>query len=673
MIRNSCFLKVFIGFVLFFALSSFDEQETQEDQAILSLIKDSRNTKYEYSLRLEKLNDAYALIQEMNSGSLKISYLSETSKAYYALKKEKLFLKVNRQAWRHAIDHNDSVQIANSCRNFGVYYRDKKQNDSAYYYFFEASKIYNKTENKVLEGKVLLGMAIIQKNIKDYIGGEVTTVKALRCLEGTKEYFSLFSLYNNLGMISDEFGRYDDAVENYNLAYEYAKKVKNSSSGEVISLNNLGLAYEKQQKYQEAIQYYEKALTYKTVLGRNPGFYAVILDNIANAKFRSGDTEELPELFYKPLRICDSINDTSGKIFINLHLSEYYQSISQLDSAKKHALEAKSLSESQDANRDLLKSLLLLSEISEANEGVSYARQYIHLSDSLLKQARATRNQFARIRFETDVIEEQKEKVTKQRAWLLWGIVVLLLVFGLLFVIFKQQQYNNELRYAQEQQKANEEIYQLMLSQQVKLEEGRQMEKRRISEELHDGVLGRLFGTRLGLDGLNQRQTDDLAYERSKYIVELSSIEKEIRRISHDLSSNTFISEVAFVEVVEKLIIEHCKVHKLNYKFEDDPAIEWDEITDNVKINLYRIIQESLQNIAKHAKAENIQIRFDMVPNRIKITIFDDGIGFKNQKLRKGIGLKNITSRTREIKGDVTFENRKNQGAMVVITLPAVA
>jgi len=671
-IKNSCFFKVFISCILFFAFSSFDSQEGKKDQDIPSLIKDSRNTKYEHSLRLEKLNDAYALIQEMDSGSLKISYLSTISKAYYALKKEKLFLKVNRQAWHHAVDQGDSLQIANSCRNFGIYYRDKKQNDSAYYYFFEASKIYNKTGNRVLEGKALLGMAIIQKNIKDYVGGEVTTVKALRCLEGTKEYFSLFSLYNNLGMISDEFGRYDAAVENHNLAYKYAKKVKNSSSGEVISLNNLGLTYEKQQKYQEAIQYYEKALTYKKVLGRNPGFYAIILDNIAIAKFRSGDTEELPELFYRPLRICDSINDTSGKIFINLHLSEYYQSISQLEAAKKHALEAKSLSESQDANRDLLKSLLLLSEISEAKEGLNYSQQYIHLNDSLLAQERATRNQFARIRFETDVIEEQKEKVTKQREWLLWGIVVLLLVFGLLFVIFKQQQYNNELRYAQEQQKANEEIYQLMLSQQVKLEEGRQMEKRRISEELHDGVLGRLFGTRLGLDGLNQRQTDDLAYERSKYIVELSSIEKEIRRISHDLSSNTFISEVAFVEVVEKLIVEHCKVHKLNYKFEDDPAIEWDEITDNVKINLYRIIQESLQNIAKHAKAENIQIRFDMVPNRIKITIFDDGIGFKNQKFRKGIGLKNITSRTREIKGDVTFENRENQGAMVVITLPAI-
>lgn len=654
-------------------LCSDMKSQNFSEKDIKTYIDQARNKDLDKDLRLRHLQNAHGLVKKMADDVAKTTFLLEISRVYYLMGDEKLFLELNKEVYDQAVFQNDSLKIAGSLRNSGIYYRNKSQLDSAYYSFFQSSKIYHKLEEKVLEGRTLLSMAIAQKNVKDYTGSEVTTIRALKCFEGSENYFQLFSSYNNLGIISSELGRYEDAIKYHESAYEYAKKIVASPSSQVISLNNLGLTYEKKGVYLEAIEVYKKALTYKEVMAKSPGFYAIILDNIAYAKFRLGDFRELPDLFYKPLKICDTIANTKdnvkAKISIKLHLAEYFRSTGALEKSKKCAIDVRMLAKKHDYNADLLSALLLLSKVSEGKEALFNAQRYIHLNDSLQQQERTTRDQFARIRFETDILEEEKEKVTKQKELLILVIAGILLLAILLFVIFKQQQRNKELIFAQEQRKANEEIYRLMLSQQVKLEEGRQLEKRRVSEELHDGVLGRLFGTRLGLDGLNQRQGDDQAPKRGEYISELASIEKEIRRISHDLSSNTFISEVAFVEVVEKLVREHSEIHKLGYEFENHPAIIWEEIKDAVKINIYRIIQEALQNIAKHSQAKNVEIRFDIVADQIKITILDDGIGFKKYNIKKGIGLKNISSRVKEIKGSVSFTNNEGPGAKVVVTL----
>ena len=107
-----------------------------------------------------------------------------------------------------------------------------------------------------------------------------------------------------------------------------------------------------------------------------------------------------------------------------------------------------------------------------------------------------------------------------------------------------------------------------MLAQQDKIDEGRTQEKKRISEELHDGILGRLFGTRLSLDSLNMLQTDDAIKNREVYIGELKTIEEEIRKISHDLNSD-FVTGSSFIDIVKALIETQTNAYKLTYSLLD--------------------------------------------------------------------------------------------------------
>ena len=268
------------------------------------------------------------------------------------------------------------------------------------------------------------------------------------------------------------------------------------------------------------------------------------------------------------------------------------------------------------SNDILLESLMVLSELKDGEKAKVYLNEYIKLSDSLLKVERNVRNKFARIEFETDKVEEENEKITQQLIWLIiisGGLLVLMLV---LYIVVKQRERQKELQFQKDQQNANEEIYNLMLSQQDKVDEARANEKIRISKELHDGILGRLFGTRLSLDSFNFSEGKAAIDKRASYISELKIIEEDIRKVSHDLSTD-FVSGSGFMTIISELIVKQTTAYQLEYTFNFTDDVQWGLIPNKIKINIYRIIQESLQNIYKHANAKWVKISFELKNNVI--------------------------------------------------------
>jgi signal transduction histidine kinase len=208
-----------------------------------------------------------------------------------------------------------------------------------------------------------------------------------------------------------------------------------------------------------------------------------------------------------------------------------------------------------------------------------------------------------------------------------------------------------------------------MLSQQDKVDEARASEKKRISEELHDGILGRLFGTRLSLDSLNFSEGKDAIKSRANYISELKTIEEDIRKVSHDLNTD-FVSGSGFMDIISELIEKQTKAYQLQYDFKYTDDINWEFVPNKTKINIYRIIQETLQNIYKHAEANEVKISIELKNNVILLAIIDDGKGFEINKSKKGIGLKNINSRVNELEGSVKFYSEINKGTSVLIDIP---
>ncbi|MRH99194.1 hypothetical protein GH721_01495 [Kriegella sp. EG-1] len=213
-----------------------------------------------------------------------------------------------------------------------------------------------------------------------------------------------------------------------------------------------------------------------------------------------------------------------------------------------------------------------------------------------------------------------------------------------------------------------ESIYQSKLIKQINLEEGRRIEKESIAKELHDSLLGTIFGIRLGLDSSSQKDFEQQAIDRSKYVEKLSDLEKEVRSISHGLSPNLSFSSHAFTEVIEQLLIEQCTANNLEYTLNSDAKIKWSTIDDEIKFNVYRVIQESITNILKHSNASIVTINFQIINHVLELNILDNGVGFKKGYLNKGIGLKNIKSRVENVGGLAYFKSEN--GVSIDIKIP---
>ena len=108
----------------------------------------------------------------------------------------------------------------------------------------------------------------------------------------------------------------------------------------------------------------------------------------------------------------------------------------------------------------------------------------------------------------------------------------------------------------------------------------------------------------------------------------------------------------------------------ISCSFTYDDKVQWDNLLGDIKINAYRIIQESLKNCVKHAKSENVSVLFQLVEDKLKLTITDDGVGFNINKRKKGIGLKNIISRAKKIKAELDVDSKPGKGTTIKVTIP---
>ena len=94
--------------------------------------------------------------------------------------------------------------------------------------------------------------------------------------------------------------------------------------------------------------------------------------------------------------------------------------------------------------------------------------------------------------------------------------------------------------------------------------------------------------------------------------------------------------------MVKNLVETQMTAYNIDYTFKADSNINWDMLDNKIKIHLYRILQETMQNIYKHAESTLVDIEFYLDKNKLNLKITDNGVGFDQTKTKNGIGLKNI-------------------------------
>ncbi len=619
--------------------------------------------------RRKNLNKALQAAEAISSDSLKIKYFSQLSLGYLRLNDSLAFRRANKEALELAALSRDSVVLAEANWDLAEFFNAKNVADSAYYHFGKAKEIYSAQGKNFFAARMLYNMAVVQNDIKDYTGAEITAIMAIELLKPLGEYKYLYNCYSILGVVAKNLKEYDRAIEYHKKALTYLDESADKNRFVPSTLNNLGMVFLEKQEYGQAQSYFQRVLEIDSLNAFNTSLYAKALNNLGLSRLGRHEAGNTLELFRKAIRIQDSIQDLS-ELSRSLHsLAEFYVEQKDTATALIYANRAKLYAQQSSNNNRLLETLHLLAMLDPI-KAPAYIQEYITLNDSLQNEERQIRNKFARIRFETDEFIAQNELLAKQRQMWIGIAAGLLLLAVAMFVIINQRVQNQKLRFRQQQQEANQEIFNLMLAQKQKVEEGKQSVQKRISEELHDGVLGEMNGIRMVLLGLNQKSEDDAVEMRSKAIEKLQTVQEEIRTISHQLSDAAYQKFHNFIHSIQDLIKSVDVTTEAEITFHYEEHIDWDQLSADIQINVYRIVQECLTNCVKHAQARNISLVLDSSGGDLLVSLTDDGKGFDTNKGKKGIGHKNIRSRLMKVNGTWEIKSKIGKGTKIFVRIP---
>jgi signal transduction histidine kinase len=665
--------QILIIYFSFGLILSCNQEKVKSMNYKLFQNKDYQNNTNE--LKIKFLDSIFEHSKRMPNDTLYRNFLFNLSSEYYYLNEYSKSFEVSKKILLLSGIAKDTFSIARAYSYMGDTF-EFTQKDSAYYFHQRAEKLYKAINNKERIGIELFKKAHILFFEGNYLESEIQVSNALLYLKNEKDAEMLFAAYSLMGLNFEKLEEFQQALKYQLLAKSVLKDIKGTNSDiekqflySTTSTINLSNVYEKMFQYNKSIKELEIILNSDLKEKWTKG-YVTALANLSYSKMMSGKLDGVERNFKDALYISRK-NDFKDKTVYQLkNLGEYYSIVNDTVQAINYLKQSLQLSEKLKMGEEIKKSLLLLSQIDDQNAAI-YDKRYIVISDSLAKAQRINRNKYARIEYETSVVEDENKILSAKNTYILIGS--LLSIFALVLVIvyryIKSQKREIEFRIAQ--QKAEEEIFDLLKEYQLKLSTAKEVEQNRISKELHDSVMNKLYGARMQLGILNDSDAKEIKEKRLTYVDLLQDIEQEIRTISHDLQTDIIGAQFCYVSLLSNLIQLQNEIGETFYSIEVDHQINWDKIDSLVKINIFRILQESILNVNKHAKASecNVKISLEKEKSILILNIQDNGKGFEQNDKPNGIGLSNIRERVKTIKAELEISSEVNIGTTICIKI----
>lgn len=588
--------------------------------------------------------------------------------------------------------------------------------DSARLYGYQALKIAKQQNKKLYEAEALHNLAVTYEAQGDYRKSLNLNLEALKIRKQLHDDLKTANTLNNIGIAYDELGNFSLSLKYYREAYDIYKKKKHIEGIALVSVN-LGILFKAQQDYKNVIKYYREANAIYTQLNKpreiaftetNLGsvyFYTKQYDSCiyyslkAQQKLKElnilqflpttytnagigyaalGQNSKALQFLETAVALNKKYNNRKELAFSNIHLAKLMLKINKLNDAQKAANEALSIAESIRASKEVMDSKLVLAEIL-GRKGEFKSAYQLNLAankikDSLFQLDKTKLIADYQVRYQTEKKEEQikllhqrntiQQLKLKQRNLLLGGLVALLI--GLAIVAYL---IVNRRRLKAKAELQTEIIKQQDLASKAVLD-AEERERRRIASDLHDGIGQMLSAALMNLNGLfsGLKLPNDTELKAQQVLALVNESYDEMRSISHQMMPNALIKSglaSAVKEFIGKLDKEQLQVTLSTVGLNE----RLDEQTETV---IYRVIQETVNNVIKHAEASKLDIQIIKDEEGIAVTIEDDGKGFDKDKLdlKSGLGLSNIYSRVGFLKGTVDVDSSEGNGTLIAIHLP---
>lgn len=195
-------------------------------------------------------------------------------------------------------------------------------------------------------------------------------------------------------------------------------------------------------------------------------------------------------------------------------------------------------------------------------------------------------------------------------------------------------------------------------------------ERNAIGSELHDNICQILAGSMLNLSVLRPFLDDSNKSVLALGIDNIKLASNEIRDLSHRLAP-AFFEDMNLYQSLLQLLATMNPDGRFETNLNYDKELTNTKLKMDLQINLYRIMQEQLNNINKYSKASIINVTFSIIDNNLQFEISDNGVGFDEEKVSKGIGFANMIRRTKLFAGNLVIMSSPGNGCKILITIPS--
>lgn len=586
-------------------------------------------------------------------------------KAYeFEVSEPRKALKIYQDAYQLSIKEKYELGAFKALQYTGIVHNDIGNYDSALHYYRKSKPYSEKIGYRRGQAQTFINIGNTYQFKGDYELAVSNYLSGLKIFETLKDSAALSQSYQNFSAIYS-------TIKNPKLEVFYLKKaIQYSSPAEKEQIAELygdvGLTLLRQNKPDEAFINFNKTVK----------FAAKSTDKHLQfiAQRNLGDYYSFIKQFEKAVTYYETANRVGEPTIIEKNdlmyiLSGLYLEMKNYPKALDYTQQTIALAKQIKAREILFKAYKRISDIyietGQSGKAFHFLALSMNLKDSVLDQNYLMQISIVQTQYETEKkdksIIEQQIQLKKKEVQLLRKenqtnislIVILLLVLLssgiLLFFRQRQRSKNREIQSLKQQQ----EIAQLEA-----LIDGEEKERRRIAQELHDGINGDLAAVKYRLSGLEDAGLGKEDQENLKKTIEMiDSSCAQVRSISHNLMPSSIV-DFGLVETVR----EHCaKINQshpltLDFQYFGNPAV----LPKKAETVIYRIIQELINNIIKHAGASTAMVQMNFHESELFITVEDNGKGFDIQTVQKGLGLKNIRSRIQFLNAQLEIDSNAN-------------
>lgn len=483
------------------------------------------------------------------------------------------------------------------------------------------------------------------------------------------EYVGVAAL--NLGLTYLDLKRYDEALRYFQSSLQAFESIQ-FAAGIGACYVNLAETLRNQKKYDEALGAALKGEAALQASGNklHLGYLYSIMADIYSAM---KSEQKWLEYAQKALDLAKENQDDLSIAQNSAKLGRFFLEKGNLVKSKQYLDASLQLAEKMQHKATMLENYahlrdwhLLHQNFDEAN---FYNERYSSGLDSVFNAKMAEEVADAQTKYETEKkeaqIAQQRLDLLSQRIWI-YG-----LLGGLLAVLVLAYLFYNRFRL----RKKAELDAALIREQQLGLGaviEAQEAERKRIAKDLHDGIAQELVALKLGFDALSRR-IGKVAPDETEHFADLNAQLDasctEVRSIAHVMMPPT-LEQHGLAPSLELLLRHTAQPVGLQAQFDSQDLP--DTLDEKTQVGLYRIAQELLNNVVRHAEASTVLLRLFRSGNYLVLQMEDDGRGFDFENARKQgtMGILNIISRTSALGGEFFSKRNTPRGTVSVVRVP---